>query len=69
MLRNCVRSKPFYDGDYCVPQKAATTKRIFGLLSQLLSLGPFFDRSELLESRRIGSPVSAPFACAVAIGT
>jgi hypothetical protein len=28
----------FEDGDYCVPEEAATTKRIFGLLAQLIAI-------------------------------
>jgi len=28
----------FTDGDYCVPEQAATTKRIFGLLAQLVAI-------------------------------
>jgi hypothetical protein len=28
----------FMDGDYCVPEQAATTKRIFGLLAQLIAI-------------------------------
>jgi len=28
----------FYDGDYCVPEDATTTKRIFGLLAQLIAI-------------------------------
>jgi hypothetical protein len=28
----------FEDGDYCVPEQAATTKRIFGLLAQLIAI-------------------------------
>jgi hypothetical protein len=28
----------FTDGDYCVPEQAATTKRIFGLLAQLIAI-------------------------------
>ncbi len=28
----------FQDGDYCVPEEAATTKRIFGLLAQLIAI-------------------------------
>jgi hypothetical protein len=28
----------FIDGDYCVPEQAATTKRIFGLLAQLIAI-------------------------------
>jgi hypothetical protein len=28
----------FEDGDYCVPEDAATTKRIFGLLAQLIAI-------------------------------
>jgi hypothetical protein len=28
----------FYDGDYCVPETATTTKRIFSLLAQLIAI-------------------------------
>ncbi len=35
---DCFSHTWFYDGDYCVPQEAATTKRIFGLLSQLIAI-------------------------------
>jgi hypothetical protein len=28
----------FEDGDYCVPEQAATTKRVFGLLAQLIAI-------------------------------
>ncbi len=28
----------FYDGDYCVPESATTTKRIFSLLAQLIAI-------------------------------
>jgi hypothetical protein len=28
----------FADGDYCVPEQATTTKRIFGLLAQLIAI-------------------------------
>ena len=28
----------FEDGDYCVPEQATTTKRIFGLLAQLIAI-------------------------------
>jgi hypothetical protein len=28
----------FEDGEYCVPDQAATTKRIFGLLAQLIAI-------------------------------
>ncbi len=28
----------FEDGDYCVPEEAATTKRVFGLLAQLIAI-------------------------------
>jgi hypothetical protein len=34
----CFSHTWFYDGDYCVPQYAATTKRIFGLLAQLIAI-------------------------------
>jgi len=36
--QSCFTHTWFYDGDYCVPQTAATTKRIFGLLSQLIAI-------------------------------
>jgi hypothetical protein len=35
---DCFSHTWFYDGDYCVPQNAATTKRIFGLLAQLIAI-------------------------------
>jgi hypothetical protein len=35
---DCFSHTWFYDGDYCVPQEAATTKRIFGLLAQLIAI-------------------------------
>jgi hypothetical protein len=35
---NCFAHTWFYDGDYCVPQEAANTKRIFSLLSQLIAI-------------------------------
>jgi hypothetical protein len=28
----------FYDGDYCVPEDATTTKHIFSLLAQLIAI-------------------------------
>ena len=28
----------FYDGDYCVPESATNTKRIFSLLAQLIAI-------------------------------
>lgn len=28
----------FYDGDYCVPENATNTKRIFSLLAQLIAI-------------------------------
>ena len=34
----CFSHTWFYDGDYCVPQYATTTKRIFGLLAQLIAI-------------------------------
>lgn len=34
----CFAHTWFYDGDYCVPQSATTTKRIFGLLAQLIAI-------------------------------
>jgi hypothetical protein len=42
VLRNlggqCFSHTWFNDGDYCVPEDAATTKRIFGLLAQLIAI-------------------------------
>jgi hypothetical protein len=35
---DCFSHTWFYDGDYCVPQEATTTKRIFGLLAQLIAI-------------------------------
>jgi hypothetical protein len=35
---NCFSHTWFYDGDYCVPEAAANTKRIFSLLSQLIAI-------------------------------
>ncbi len=35
---DCFSHTWFYDGDYCVPQNATTTKRIFGLLAQLIAI-------------------------------
>jgi hypothetical protein len=35
---DCFSHTWFYDGDYCVPEEAATTKRIFGLLAQLIAI-------------------------------
>jgi hypothetical protein len=35
---NCFSHTWFFDGDYCVPEEAATTKRIFGLLAQLIAI-------------------------------
>jgi hypothetical protein len=35
---NCFAHTWFYDGDYCVPQEATNTKRIFSLLSQLIAI-------------------------------
>ncbi len=34
----CFSHSWFYDGDYCVPENAATTKRIFSLLAQLIAI-------------------------------
>jgi hypothetical protein len=34
----CFTHTWFNDGDYCVPENAATTKRIFGLLAQLIAI-------------------------------
>jgi hypothetical protein len=33
---NCFVHTQFNNRDYCVPEEAATTKRIFGLLGQLI---------------------------------
>ncbi len=42
VLRNrtgeCFTHTWFYDGDYCVPEGASTTKRIFSLLAQLIAI-------------------------------
>jgi hypothetical protein len=35
---DCFSHTWFYDGEYCVPQDATTTKRIFGLLAQLIAI-------------------------------
>lgn len=35
---NCFVHTWFEDGDYCVPDQATTTKRIFGLLAQLVAI-------------------------------
>jgi hypothetical protein len=35
---NCFAHTWFYDGDYCVPEEATTTKRIFSLLAQLIAI-------------------------------
>ena len=35
---NCFSHTWFYDGDYCVPQQADNTKRIFSLLAQLIAI-------------------------------
>jgi hypothetical protein len=34
----CFSHTWFYDGDYCVPENATNTKRIFGLLAQLIAI-------------------------------
>jgi hypothetical protein len=34
----CFSHTWFYDGDYCVPESATNTKRIFSLLSQLIAI-------------------------------
>jgi hypothetical protein len=34
----CFVHTHFFDGDYCVPEKADTTKRIFSLLAQLIAI-------------------------------
>jgi hypothetical protein len=34
----CFSHTWFYDGDYCVPESATNTKRIFGLLAQLIAI-------------------------------
>ena len=34
----CFAHTWFYDGDYCVPESATNTKRIFGLLAQLVAI-------------------------------
>lgn len=34
----CFAHTWFYDGDYCVPETATTTKRIFSLLAQLIAI-------------------------------
>jgi hypothetical protein len=34
----CFSHTYFYDGDYCVPEDATNTKRIFGLLAQLIAI-------------------------------
>jgi hypothetical protein len=35
---DCFSHTYFYDGDYCVPQSATNTKRIFSLLAQLIAI-------------------------------
>jgi hypothetical protein len=35
---NCFAHTWFIDGDYCVPESAANTKRIFNLLAQLIAI-------------------------------
>lgn len=35
---DCFSHTWFYDGDYCVPQSATNTKRIFSLLAQLIAI-------------------------------
>jgi hypothetical protein len=34
----CFSHTWFYDGDYCVPERATTTKKIFSLLAQLIAI-------------------------------
>jgi len=34
----CFSHTWFYDGDYCVPEQATTTKRVFSLLAQLIAI-------------------------------
>ena len=36
--QRCFSHTWFYDGDYCVPESATNTKRIFSLLSQLIAI-------------------------------
>jgi hypothetical protein len=35
---DCFSHTWFYDGDYCVPESATNTKRIFSLLAQLIAI-------------------------------
>lgn len=35
---DCFTHTWFYDGDYCVPEQATTTKRVFSLLAQLIAI-------------------------------
>jgi hypothetical protein len=35
---DCFSHTWFYDGDYCVPEQATTTKRVFSLLAQLIAI-------------------------------
>ncbi len=35
---NCFSHTWFFDGDYCVPEEATNTKRIFSLLAQLIAI-------------------------------
>lgn len=35
---NCFATTWFFDGEYCVPEQATTTKRIFSLLAQLIAI-------------------------------
>jgi hypothetical protein len=35
---DCFSHTWFYDGDYCVPERATTTKKIFSLLAQLIAI-------------------------------
>ena len=36
--QRCFSHTWFYDGEYCVPESATTTKRIFSLLAQLIAI-------------------------------
>ncbi len=35
---DCFAHTWFFDGDYCVPEEATNTKRIFSLLAQLIAI-------------------------------
>ena len=35
---DCFAHTWFFDGDYCVPEQARNTKRIFSLLAQLIAI-------------------------------